>query len=82
MHGTHRRRTSAWTGLMLGAGLLTMTTVSGCATAPSEGAATATLDRLAPLMTDHARALAGEDVAEMRSTGRRLIATYDAGRGR
>ena len=76
-HGTRWKRTSAWTALILTAGM----TLSGCATAPSEGAAVATLDRLDPLMTAHARALAGEDISKMRSTGRRLIATYDAGRG-
>lgn len=42
---------------------------------------TAVLDRLDPLMTAHAAALAGDNVAEMRRTGRVVIATYDAGRG-
>ncbi len=63
---------------MLAGAMLTMTACGST----SEGAATATLDRLDPLMTAHARALAGEDVDQMRATGRRLIATYDAGRGR
>ena len=58
-----------------------MLTLTGCGST-SEGAAVATLDRLDPLMTAHARALAGEDVAAMRATGRAVIATYDAGRGR
>ena len=78
MHRTALRRTSAWTGLILTAVMMQ----SGCAVGPSEGAAVATLDRLDPLMTAHARALAGEDVGAMRRTGRAVIATYDAGRGR
>ena len=77
-HGRHRKRASAWTAPILSAGIV----LSGCASGVSEGAAVATLDRLAPLMTAHARALAGEDVAAMRATGRAVIATYDAGRGR
>lgn len=51
--------------------------VSGCAGEVSE---TAVLDRLDPLVTKHAAALAGDDVPLMRRTGRDLIATYDAGR--
>ena len=73
-----QKRTSAWTALILSAGMM----LSGCASGVPEGAAIATLDRLDPLMTAHARALAGEDVAAMRATGRAVIATYDAGRGR
>ena len=73
-----QKRTSAWTGPMLAGAMLTLI---GCGSV-TEGAATATLDRLDPLMTTHARALAGEDVDQMRRTGRVLIATYDAGRGR
>jgi hypothetical protein len=37
------------------------------------------LDRLDPLVTAHAAALGGSDVAKMRATGRDLIATYDVG---
>ena len=48
---------------------------SGCASAVNDSAMIAVLDRP---MTAHAAALAGDDVAEMRRTGRDLIATYDA----
>ena len=58
--------------------LLMMTTVSGCV---SEGSAVATVKRLGPLMTEHAAALAGNDVPLMRQTGRKVISTYDAGVG-
>ena len=56
-----------------------MLTVSGCASAVSDSAMVAALDRP---MTAHAAALAGDDVAMMRRTGRDLIATYDAAAGR
>lgn len=41
----------------------------------------AVLARLDPLMTEHAAALATDDLAKIRATGRKLIATYDAGVG-
>ena len=78
MRRRQQRRTSAWTALTLAGAMLTLTACGSI----DEGAAIATLDRLDPLMTAHARALAGEDVAAMRATGRAVIATYDAGRGR
>jgi len=53
--------------------------VSGCATAPTSQ--NAVLDRLAAPIDAHAAALAGDDVALMRSTGRTVIAIYDAGVG-
>ena len=54
--------------------------LAGCATAPvSDSALAAALKRP---MTEHAAALAGEDVAAMRRTGRNVIAIYDAGVGR
>lgn len=37
------------------------------------------LDRLEGPITRHAAALAGDDVAMMRATGREIIAIYDAG---
>jgi hypothetical protein len=39
------------------------------------------LDRLQDLSTPHAAALAGEDINEMRRTGRDLIASIDAAAG-
>ena len=78
MQKRQQRQTSAWTVPTLAAAILTLTACGSI----DEGAAIATLDRLDPLMTAHARALAGEDVAAMRATGRAVIATYDAGRGR
>ena len=60
--------------------LLTMTIASGCVSAAPDGASRV-LDRLADPITEHAAALAGDDVALMRSTGRRVIAIYDAGVG-
>lgn len=59
--------------------LLMTTTVSGCVSA--EGEAAATIKRLAQPIKEHAAALAGDDEALMRSTGRRVIAIYDAGVG-
>ena len=50
----------------------------GCTTEVSDSALATALRR--PL-TEHAAALAGEDVAAMRRTGRNVIATYDAGVG-
>ena len=73
-------RCNAWAARLICLFFIANATVS-CGSV-TEGAATATLDRLDPLMTAHARALAGEDVAAMRATGRAVIATYDAGRGR
>lgn len=61
---------------ILALALLMTTTVSGCV---SEGGAVATLHRLEDPITAHAAALAGDDVALMRATGRRVIAIYDAG---
>lgn len=59
--------------------ILTMT-LTGCV--GGQGVSqSAVLDRLSPLVTAHAKALAGDDIAEMRRTGRVLIATYDAGVG-
>ena len=60
--------------------LLTTTIVSGCVSAAPSGASRV-LERLAQPVTEHAAALAGDDVALMRATGRRLIAIYDAGVG-
>lgn len=59
--------------------LILVTALSGCFVGAT--GQTAVLDRLDPLMTAHAAALAGDDVALMRSTGRAVIATYDAGVG-
>ena len=57
-----------------------MLILAGCASAPvSDSALAAALKRP---MTEHAAALAGEDVAAMRRTGRNVIAIYDAGVGR
>lgn len=64
---------------ILALALLTTITVSGCDNVGS--GQTAVLDRLDSMMTEHAAALAGNDVAAMRRTGRAIIATYDAGRG-
>jgi len=47
----------------------------GCNPVVNESALVSVLD---PLMTNHAAALAGDDIAPMRRTGRILIATYDA----
>jgi hypothetical protein len=55
--------------------VILLLTVTGCASAVSEGAAKLTLD---PLVTAHAAALAGCDLDLMRQTGRNMIATYDA----
>lgn len=54
-----------------------MLIASGCATAPRVDTPAA-VKRIAALATPHAAALAGDDVAEMRRTGRDLIATIDA----
>ncbi|QRZ14744.1 hypothetical protein JWJ88_17415 [Paracoccus methylovorus] len=61
--------------------LLAMLTliVTGCTSAVNDSALSTVLDRP---MTTHAAALAGDDVALMRRTGRDLIATYDAATGR
>lgn len=51
---------------------------AGCTTEVSDSALATALRRP---MTEHAAALAGEDVAAMRRTGRNVIATYDAAVG-
>lgn len=48
---------------------------SGCATGASDSAMR---DVLAPLMTEHAAALAEDGGPRSLATGRRLIATFDA----
>ena len=53
-------------------------TATGCATV---GSLKAVQEEVGPLMTIHAAALAGDDVNLMRSTGRDLIATWDATAG-
>ena len=53
--------------------------LNGCVGAVNDSAIVAVLDR--PISV-HAAALAGDDVAEMRRTGRNLIATYDAAKGK
>ena len=53
--------------------------LTGCTVAASDSALATALRRP---MTEHAAALAGEDVAAMRRTGRNVIAIYDAGVGR
>lgn len=58
-------------------GMMTLI-VSGCATAVTDRAV---VDALAEPVTAHAAALAGDDVAAMRRTGRNLIAIYDAAAG-
>ena len=60
--------------------LLMTTIVSGCVSAAPDGASRV-LDRLEGPITRHAAALAGDDVAMMRATGREVIAIYDAGLG-
>lgn len=57
-----------------------LTIATGCVSAAPDGASRV-LDRLADPITEHAAALAGDDVALMRATGRRVIAIYDAGLG-
>ncbi len=54
--------------------------LTGCASEAPPNARVA-LDRLQDLATPHAAALAGEDVTEMRRTGRDLIASIDAAAG-
>ena len=58
-------------------GILTLI-AAGCTTEVSDSALATALRRP---MTEHAAALAGEDVAAMRRTGRNVIATYDAAVG-
>jgi hypothetical protein len=53
--------------------------LTGCASAANDSALTSILDRP---MTAHAASLGGNDVQDMRRTGRILIATYDAARSR
>ena len=52
---------------------------AGCTTEVSDSALATALRRP---MTEHAAALAGDSVSEMRRTGRNVIAIYDAGVGR
>jgi len=54
-------------------------TLSSCGVVANDSAMTTVLE---PLMTNHAAALAGNDIAPMRRTGRILISTYDAARSR
>jgi hypothetical protein len=61
--------------------LLMLTMLSGCVNEVSGDGASRVLERLEDPITDHAAALAGSDVALMRSTGRKVIAIYDAGVG-
>lgn len=56
-----------------------MLILAGCASAPVSDSALATALRRP--MTEHAAALAGDSVPEMRRTGRNVIATYDAAVG-
>ena len=57
-----------------------MLILAGCSSAPvSDSALAAALKRP---MAEHAAALAGDSVPEMRRTGRNVIAIYDAGVGR
>lgn len=60
---------------ILAPALLTLTLVSGCKLAADESALESVL---AKPMTNHAASLGGEDVPQMRRTGRILIATFDA----
>jgi hypothetical protein len=53
--------------------------LTGCASAADQSALELVL---APPMTAHATSLGGDDVQDMRRTGRILIATYDAARFR
>ena len=59
--------------------LTSFASLNGCTVAASDSALATALRRP---MTAHAAALAGEDVAAMRRTGRNVIAIYDAGVGR
>lgn len=52
---------------------------AGCTTEVSDSALATALRRP---MTEHAAALAGDSVSDMRRTGRNVIAIYDAGVGR
>ena len=55
--------------------MMMMTMLNGCVTGPSDSALVA---GLRGPMTDHAAALASDDVAAMRRTGRVVIAKFDA----
>jgi len=59
---------------ILAAGLLMLSAASGCATSPTTGA----IDRLKPDAVAHAKALAGDDMAEARETGLALLAKLGA----
>ena len=52
--------------------------LSGCETV---GSLPAVIEEIDPLMTLHASALGGSDISLMRSTGRNLIAVWDATTG-
>jgi hypothetical protein len=54
-----------------------MMCLTGCVTLPSGSA----IDRLQPQAKEHATALAGEDVAQMRRTGLELILMLEAAAG-
>lgn len=56
--------------------LLVAMILSGCVSAASDSAL---VSGLRGPMTDHAAALAGDDVTAMRRTGRVVIAKFDAG---
>lgn len=59
--------------------LTSFASLNGCTTEVSDSALATALRRP---MTEHAAALAGDSVSEMRRTGRNVIAIYDAGVGR
>ena len=48
--------------------------LNGCMSSQNEGSATAILDAAVPASRDHAEALVGDDVDQMRATGLGLIA--------
>ena len=53
--------------------------LTGCGVEVNDSALATALRRP---MTEHAAALAGDSVSDMRRTGRNVIAIYDAGAGR
>ncbi|QDP48409.1 MAG: hypothetical protein Tp118SUR00d2C21406231_25 [Prokaryotic dsDNA virus sp.] len=59
----------------LALGLLILSGASGCVTSGNSGGA---IDRLRPDAAAHARALAGDDMAEARETGLTLLARLGA----
>jgi hypothetical protein len=50
-----------------------MLSLTGCINSQNEGSAAAILDAAVPVSRDHAEALVGSDVDQMRSTGLELI---------